>query len=195
MASPKPEPESKSAIRRGFLLGVVFVLVALLLGFGFFMAGHHYATCYAPTFDQSNTAAGDRYIAQVTDFYKSIISIQFAVIGVVLAVAFVYVHTVSRQQARDIATEALDSPSFQRDLDHRLKDVETKLGDSLNAKWINVKNESEFADLLANQEEILESQKKLLTRVTFVEQVMNAYTASEKKTGLTLQESQAEHKG
>ncbi len=114
MGLPSQKPEPKSTIGRGFLWGVVFTLVAFLICSGFFIAGQYSATCFAPEFGhQSGPTGAEMYVAEITDFYECIISIQFAVIGVILAVAFVYVHTVSKQQARDMATEAMDSPSLR----------------------------------------------------------------------------------
>ena len=172
----------------GFLLGVASVLIALLLFAGFFIAGQYSATCFSSSYGpQPNAAAVEKTISQVTDFYKCIISIQFAVIGVVLAVGYVYVHSISKQQARDIATEAMDSPSFQRDFDNRFKELGTKLEKSVKEQWYSW-NSSEF-------EEIRASQKKLRQRVRFVEQVMDTYTSSDKKTGLTLQDPSAKDGG
>jgi hypothetical protein len=182
--------EPKHIIRRSFILGVICILVASLLCFGFFIAGQYITTCFTPKFNQQSGAMGaESFVREITKFYECIISIQFAIIGVVLAVAFVYVHAVSKQQARDMATEAMDSAWFQRDFDHRFKELRTKLLKSVKDQWTDFKNSSEFDEI------IRASQKGILDRVDFVEQVMNTYTSSDNTTGLTLQEPNTNNGG
>jgi len=123
----------------------------------------------------------EKYLTEVTEFYKTIISIQFSTIAVVLAVAFIYVHTVSKQQATDMATEALESRSFTTALEHTFKEIEHRLHTTVEDKWIDFHNSSVLEHIRADHTSLLE-------RIAFVEQVMDAYTSAGSQTGLTIQE-------
>ena len=192
MSEPSQSADRKQIIRPGFLMGVVCVFITLLVLGGVFALGHYCANCHDPGFGGGSAEMGaEAFVAEITDFYELIISILFGVIGVVLAIAVTYVHMVSKQQARDMATEALDSSSFRAELQHKLDEMETKLKELVKDTWIDVKNSSDFEEIRAAQGELQGLLKKLLKRVKYVEEVMNVYTSADDKTGLSLEEPPA----
>lgn len=172
------------------LFVIVGVLaIVLLLVCAFYVTGQYTVRTLTP---KAGTGSGgmsvEKYLSEIIDFYKTIISIQFAVIAAVLVIAFIYVRSLSIQQARDMAIEAMDSISFQHDLDHRHSQIEGKLKDFLQQQWLEYKNSSDLEKLRGRY-------TKLRKRVAFVEEVMNDYTAADGPTGLKLNEPDQPEKG
>jgi len=168
MADTSPENSQWSKIRLGFLLGVGGLLVLALLCGAFFALGKYCAT-YA--LGQSGGQAGlapEVFLAEITDFYECIISILFGVIGVVLAVAFVYVHSISRQQARDMAIEALESTSFENAVDVRFLRIQGDVEREVKKSWSEFKTENELSEIQSQQADLTD-------RLQFVEQVLDTY--------------------
>jgi ABC-type lipoprotein release transport system permease subunit len=85
--------------------------------------------------------------------------ILFSTIGILLAISFIYVYTVSRGKAEDLARQSLSEESFQI----TLKD---KIGKSL----AELKNEGEIADWLekmAEFEERIDFLEKVITKESY----------------------------
>ena len=172
-----------ASLRTGFIFGVAIVFVVILICCGFFASGFHVASLVAPP--SPGNPSGDRYVAQITDFYRFIVSLQFSVIGIILAVAFLYVHTVSKQQARDMAADALESTSFTSTLTHAQNEMESRLLKSVEEHWADLKNSSET-------EKIRTTVKELAEHLEWVEQALEVYTSSSPKpTNLNLAEPPA----
>jgi len=96
------------------------------------------------------------YLYEITNFYKLIITLLFGVIAFLLVFSFIYVHLTSKIQAEDMASEALNTKSFQ-----------TNLENTINQKFAGLKNEDEFAEMysavpdLQNRLSFLEQQASL----------------------------------
>lgn len=61
------------------------------------------------------------YIGQSVSFYQQIITILLAVIGILLVISFMYLRFTSKQQAEEMASEALNTKSFQVTLQNTVK--------------------------------------------------------------------------
>ncbi|HUT13339.1 MAG TPA: hypothetical protein VMY42_22820 [Thermoguttaceae bacterium] len=192
MSEPRKRIEWKHMLGPSSLMGAICVLLAFLIAGAFFAVGHYCANCDDPRSCGGSTEMGaEAFVAEITDFYELIITILFAVIGIVLGVAVVYVRTVSKLQASDMATEALETSSFKAILQHKVDEVKKELEQSARDQWIDFKNSDEIEEIRASQGDLRKSVKKLLERVRYVEEVMNVYTSADDKTGLTLEEPPA----
>jgi hypothetical protein len=105
--------------------------------------------------DTKTSIGPETYLCQITEFYQQIITILFGVIGVLLVVSFIYVHSISRSKADELAREALKEESFKIKLEKMVEDL-----------FIKSKNEGDIAELCQEQELINE-------RVTFLENALN----------------------
>ncbi|MCK4947761.1 MAG: hypothetical protein KAS46_05265 [Candidatus Aureabacteria bacterium] len=100
------------------------------------------------------------YTQEITDFYELIITLLLSVIGVLMAVSFMYVYFSSRHQARELANEALEcSESFQI----ILKNI-------IDMKFTEFKNSDELMQVL-----------NLEDRIEFLEKTLNARSYDEVK--------------
>lgn len=78
--------------------------------------------------DAAKSASGKVYLSEITNFYQFVITILFAVIGVILVVNFLYLHHISKTQAEEMAREALKGKSFEITLGSTIaKVVETTI--------------------------------------------------------------------
>lgn len=187
MDAPRLENESRSKIRQGFVLGVLCVLVGALLCGGFLAIGKYSATCgVVRTGTPATAMSPDVYLAEITDFYECIISVLFGTVGIVLAVAFVYVHAVSKQQARDMAVEAIDSTSFERLVDVRFDKIRSAMSALLKKEFLKQKNSRELESQRADLRDLIE-------RLEFVEMALNDYVEN-RPTGLRLRETSIDEK-
>lgn len=99
------------------------------------------------------------YLGEITNFYGNVIVILFSTIGILLAVSFIYVYTVSRGKAEDLARQALNEESFQITLNDRVEKSLAKL-----------KNEGEIGELIdkmADFEERIDFLEKAITNESY----------------------------
>jgi hypothetical protein len=109
--------------------------------------------------DTKTSIGPETYLCQITEFYQQIITILFGVIGILLVVGFIYVHTISKGQADELVREALK---------YELKDesFNIKLEKMIEGIFIKSKNEGDIADLCEEQETINERVKFLENAIT-----------------------------
>ncbi|MFA5093482.1 MAG: hypothetical protein WC543_06060 [Candidatus Omnitrophota bacterium] len=90
------------------------------------------------------------YIGQMVNFYQQIITILLGVIGVLLVISFMYLRFTSRQQAEDMANEALNSKSFQVTLKDMVKKefAEAKKSDEFTQMYEQIPSLAERVDVL-----------------------------------------------
>jgi len=60
----------------------------------------------------AKTVGPEVYLCEITAFYERVITILFGTIGILLVLSFGYVHLTSKKQAEDMASEALETKSF-----------------------------------------------------------------------------------
>ena len=99
------------------------------------------------------------YLGEITNFYGNVIVILFSTIGLLLAISFIYVYTVSRGKAEELARQALTEESFQI----TLKD---KIGKSL-AELINEGEVADWLGKMAEFEERIDFLEKVITKENY----------------------------
>lgn len=86
--------------------------------------------------DPSGVSTLEIYINQITSFYQQLITFLLGIIGVLLGVNFIYLHTTSKIKAEEMAHEAMETKSFG----YRLKVV-------VDEKLNELKSSGDFADI------------------------------------------------
>ena len=101
------------------------------------------------------------YLGEITNFYGNVIVILFSTIGILLAVSFIYVYTVSRGKAEDLARQALNEESFQITLNDRVEKSLAKL-----------KSEGDVGALLGQMDDVVDKMSDFEERIDFLEKVI-----------------------
>ncbi len=111
------------------------------------------------------------FLGEITNFYGNVIVILFSTIGILLAISFIYVYTVSRGKAEDLARQALTEESFQ-----------ITLNDRIGKALAQLKNEGDIADWLDQTVDFEDKISKFEKRIDFLEMAITK-VSYEKQTG------------
>jgi hypothetical protein len=111
------------------------------------------------------------FLGEITNFYGNVIVILFSTIGILLAISFIYVYTVSRGKAEDLARQALTEESFQITVNDRIEKALAQL-----------KNEGDIADWLDKTAELEDKMLEFEKRIDFLEKVITK-VSYEKQSG------------
>jgi len=106
------------------------------------------------------------YLCEITNFYERVITILSILIGVILGVNFLYLHSTSKRQAEDLAREALKEDAFAIKLDKLIKE-----------HFATEKKEGDIAEFLQGVEEITQKTEEFDKRLEFIEKAItdNSY--------------------
>jgi hypothetical protein len=99
------------------------------------------------------------YLSEITSFYGNMMTILFSTIGILLVIGFVYVNTISRGQAEDMAHEAIKEEAFQ-----------VILAEKIAKSLATLKSEGEIAEMLTKVADLDDKVSELESRTNFLEE-------------------------
>jgi len=99
------------------------------------------------------------YLGEITNFYGNVIVILFSTIAILLAISFIYVYTVSRGKAEDLARQSLNEEPFQIVLSSKI--------DKALAELKNKGDIAEWLEKVEDFEERIDFLEKVITRESY----------------------------
>lgn len=101
------------------------------------------------------------YLGEITNFYGNVIVILFSTIAILLAISFIYVYTVSRGKAEDLARQALNEESFR-----------ITLKDGIGKALAELKSKGDIADWLEEMGDVVDTMTRFEKRLDFLEKTI-----------------------
>jgi hypothetical protein len=112
------------------------------------------------------------YLGEITNFYGKVIVILFSTIAILLAISFIYVYTVSRGKAEDLARQSLNEEPFQ-----------IVLSSKIDKALAELKSEGDVGALLGQMDDVVDKISDFEERIDFLEKVITKKSYENEQLG------------
>jgi hypothetical protein len=112
------------------------------------------------------------YLGEITNFYGNVIVILFSTIAILLAISFIYVYTVSRGKAEDLARQSLNEEPFR-----------IVLSSKIDKALAELKSEGDVGALLGQMDDVVDKISDFEERIDFLEKVITKKSYENEQLG------------